>query len=347
MASNPAASLLASWASRRQARPAGHASDLDWLIPMTIVAAIQVALWFAAWRAGWASAPVFEAHGLLGYTLLAIVGTAAFLFRLFQMARSGEREPVTRSAEMIRRNAPRIFIIVVAVQVFTLGSAAFQALKTGLPAAVPFWLDPYLANGERLLFGAAPWEWSHAIFGWATPAIDFVYATWLAVQIVTFYTLLLLSPSGLKARAFITLSLAWLILGIGGAYVFSSAGPIFYDRVFGGSEFGALAAALNDAPVALRTSDMLWRAYALHTNEIASGISAMPSMHVALALWLALILNETKAAPLGWIYFGLICLGSVHLGWHYASDGLVGALGLLGIWKLAGMSLSWRAPVQQ
>jgi hypothetical protein len=314
------------------------ARDLDWLIPMTIVAAIQVALWAAAWRAGFASAPVFEAHGLLGYTLLAIVGTATFLFRLFQMARSGERNPFARSIEMIRGNASRILIIVLAVQVFTLGSAAFQGLKTGLPSAVPFWMDPYLARGEEWLFGAAPWEFSHRLFGWATPAIDFVYATWLAVQIATFYVLLLLRPSRFKTQALITLSLAWLILGIGGAYLLSSAGPIFYDRVAGGSEFAGLAAALHDAPLALRTSDMLWRAHSLRTNEIASGISAMPSMHVALALWLALILKDTRAAPLGWIYFGLICLGSVHLGWHYASDGIAGALGLLLIWNVAGRS---------
>ena len=310
-------------------------SDLDWLIPMTIVAGIQIALWWAAWRAGMAGPPLFKMYGLVGYTFLGAIGVTFFLFRLFQMARSREARPMARSADILRANAARILLIVIAVQIFALGSAAFSALKTALPAVNPFWLDPYLASGEEHLAGAAPWLISYRLFGWATPAIDFVYASWLTVQIIVFYSLLLLKPSPLKTQAFVSLALAWLLLGIGGAYLLSSAGPIYYDRIFGGDAFAGLALTLDQAPVAARTSQMLWRAYSLHSNEIASGISAMPSLHVALALWFALVARRTRAAPLAWTYFWLIWLGSVHLGWHYVSDGLVGALGMFGIWRVS------------
>jgi hypothetical protein len=35
-------------------------------------------------------------------------------------------------------------------------------------------------------------------------------------------------------------------------------------------------------------------------------------------------------------YALMIWIGSVHLGWHYATDGLVGVLMMLGLWKAAG-----------
>jgi hypothetical protein len=322
----------------RWSNPSRQPSDLDWLVPMAAICVVQVALWFWAWRSGFASPPLFKSYGILAYTILGAVGVGTFLFRLFRMARGGEDRPLLRSIEFLRHNLGRILVVLVAVQVFAFSSAAFSALKTALPSVTPFWLDPPLAALEERLLGSPPWMLSHQYLGWATPAIDLVYATWLPVQTAAFYAIVACRPSAWKTKALVTYSIAWLLLGIGGAYLFSSAGPIFYDRLFGADAFGGLAVALHDAPIAVRTSDMLWRAYSLHTNEVASGISAMPSLHVALALWLALIFQRTRIAPVAWVYFTLIWIGSVHLGWHYVSDGLVGVLGIYAIWRAATFS---------
>ena len=322
----------------RWSSPSRQPSDLDWLVPMTAIGVVQIALWFWAWRAGLASPPLFKTYGILAYTILGAVGAGAFLLRLLRMAHGGEERPLLCSIEILRGNLGRILVVFVAVQVFAFSAAAFSALKTALPSVIPFWLDPPLASLEERLLGSPPWMLSHRYLGWATPAIDLVYASWLPVQTAAFYAIVACRPSAWKTKALVTYSVAWLLIGIGGAYLFSSAGPIFYDRLFGGDTFGGLALALHDAPIAVRTSDMLWRAYSLHTNEVASGISAMPSLHVALALWLALISHRTRIAPLAWIYFALICIGSVHLGWHYVSDGLVGALGIYAIWRTAGLT---------
>ena len=71
---------------------------------------------------------------------------------------------------------------------------------------------------------------------------------------------------------------------------------------------------------------------------IGGGISAMPSLHNALAVLFALAAFRIKRW-LGWVGAGyalLIWAGSIDLGWHYAIDGIVAAL-LTGLcWLLAG-----------
>ena len=54
-------------------------------------------------------------------------------------------------------------------------------------------------------------------------------------------------------------------------------------------------------------------------SGIGAGISAMPSLHVAMAVF--------------WTW-----IGSFHLGWHYALDGLVSLIGVILIWRFARWS---------
>jgi hypothetical protein len=60
-------------------------------------------------------------------------------------------------------------------------------------------------------------------------------------------------------------------------------------------------------------------------------------MHIAIAFWLALAVRAAfpKVQWAGWAYFALIWIGSVHLGWHYAVDGLAGTLGAALVWRAA------------
>lgn len=43
-----------------------------------------------------------------------------------------------------------------------------------------------------------------------------------------------------------------------------------------------------------------------------------------------------RYAPLAWLYYAIIWLGSVHLGWHYVSDGLVASVAMLLLLHIAG-----------
>jgi membrane-associated phospholipid phosphatase len=69
----------------------------------------------------------------------------------------------------------------------------------------------------------------------------------------------------------------------------------------------------------------------------ASGISAMPSMHVAMAT-LFVIGGFQKSRRLGYFflcYAVLIWIASIHLGWHYAADGILGALMMTSLWLVS------------
>jgi membrane-associated phospholipid phosphatase len=72
----------------------------------------------------------------------------------------------------------------------------------------------------------------------------------------------------------------------------------------------------------------------------------MPSMHVAMAALFAAAAFRLGRIW-GWIataYAVLVFVGSVHLGWHYAVDGLVGAAAALIIWFGCGplVTAIWR-----
>jgi hypothetical protein len=82
----------------------------------------------------------------------------------------------------------------------------------------------------------------------------------------------------------------------------------------------------------------MWGALESGRPGLVAGISAVPSLHVAISLWIFLTARTMAphAAPVALFYFIFIWVASVQLGWHYASDGLAGAAGMLAIWFVAG-----------
>lgn len=65
------------------------------------------------------------------------------------------------------------------------------------------------------------------------------------------------------------------------------------------------------------------------------GIAAMPSLHVAAVVMLAIFLSSANGiiGALAWIYAASIAFGSVFLQWHYAIDGYIGVcLALITVW---------------
>lgn len=310
----------------------GH-SDREWFVPLTFIVLIETLLWCVAYQAGYAEKPVVVTYGSIAVTFLVLVLSWKSVVLLY---RERPERAFRRLAEAAVENRERIVIAILGSVLLAVGSAAFGSLKAGIPQVVPFWFDMPESKFEDWLFGGHPAVLIDPRVPWILPFLDRFYATFVGVHLFAVLGVLGSKPSADKSRAIVALALAWLLIGVVTAYLCSSVGPIFYDRTYGGHKYAELTAILAQyAPITTFTANALWAIEQQHVPVIANGISAFPSMHVTLTCWLALVLKRTRFAPLGWTYLGLIWVGSILLGWHWGLGGIVGGLGMIGLWKLA------------
>ena len=235
----------------------------------------------------------------------------------------------------------------------TLLLPGFGAFKQLLLAQRGFPLDPLLAAMGRTMFGgASPWDVTAKLFGglWPTLILDRLYSFWSLV----FMAFPLAAPFLARdpkqcAHMQIAWVLAWILIGTVAAWFYASAGPCYYnDLVAPDPSYRAMTEHLQllerearQAGLTLNNIEfqsLLLNAYHAGKYAPAGGISAMPSMHVSMATLMALA-GWTVSRPLGRIlaaYGVVIWIASIHLGWHYAVDGPVAVVMMLGVWRLAG-----------
>ena len=231
--------------------------------------------------------------------------------------------------------------------IFLVGDT-FTVLKASLPGIVAFGWDQPLDQLDRWLHGGvAPWELLQPLIGrpFITHAINWAYNLWFYfLTVIWVWQAFSQRNNALRQRFFLSLILTWILLGNIFAVLLSSAGPCYFGRVTGLPDpYAPLMDYLygvNETYTlwALGAQEMLWRNHAAGTIMIGSGISAMPSLHVALATLFALVCWQVRRW-LGMIMACFACvimIGSVHLGWHYAIDGYAGAIGMLIIWWSTG-----------
>ncbi len=231
--------------------------------------------------------------------------------------------------------------------------AAFQLFKQTILPARGFPLDPLIAQFERtLLLGHDAWWVSHKIFGSMAAArfFDRCYGIWLPLMF-TFPFLVVFAVRDIRVRAQILgcWFASWVLIACLAAWLFASAGPCYFTALVGSDPgFSELNRTLAKLDVNARAAgfglgfpdfqSMLLREWHKGSFTAVGGISAMPSMHVAMATLMALG-SFRMWRPLGWIisiYAISIWLGSIHLGWHYAIDGIVGAGMMALLWQVSG-----------
>jgi len=283
--------------------------------------AIELAAWLCAWSAGLAPLPLTATYVAMA---LVALGIALGLRPLW------------------RRGEPRASwpVILLGALFVGISSSLFMALKFAIPSIVPFWLDQHMAAVEAGIFGVEPYRLLDALVGRAALLVDRLYGLWLPVQLIVMFSVIIAPSSRGKTRALVACSAAWFLIGVVAATLLSSAGPIFFDRAFGGGQFAPLHQILESrgADLVLSTSDAMWSAQLSGRPGLISGISAMPSMHIAISFWILLVAREfaPRAVPLAAAYFAFIWIASVQLGWHYISDGAIAVAGMAALWWLAG-----------
>ena len=229
-------------------------------------------------------------------------------------------------------------------------AASFTTFKTAIPRLHPYTWDSTLAAWDLVLHGGtAPWAWLQPLLGhpWVTGLLNVSYHLWFFLFYAMIYWLALDTRRPLLRMQFLlSFVLSWIILGSIAAMLFSSVGPCYYGHLHDSDPYAPLMAYLHEAnhhfPIwALSVQDMLWQDYQSRGASSELGISAMPSMHVATAVLMALLgWRVSRSAGLALSVFAmLIMLGSVHLGWHYALDGYAGAAGAALVWHAVGRML--------
>ena len=225
---------------------------------------------------------------------------------------------------------------------------AFTLMKSSIHKFQPFTWDRQFAELDKWMHGGVhPWEILQPLLGmpYVTTAVNAVYHAWFFILFaVLFWQAFNNRDPLLRLRFFISFLLTWAIVGSFFAVLLSSAGPVYYERIVGEEGgYAALFAYLNQAsehvPVwALNVQEKLWTAYEARSLEKGVGISAMPSMHVAVAVLIAFLARSYGKWLFGAavLFALLIQIGSVHLGWHYAIDGYLSFLLVAVIWGASG-----------
>ena len=229
--------------------------------------------------------------------------------------------------------------------------SCFTVHKGTVVGSGGYGFDAMFIAWDRAIFaGNDPWVLTHAILpsAFATKVIDIIYHPAFLPMVLGYILCVAAQGKPALRYTYMTAYLAsFVLIGMISASALHSAGPIYDGTLFGdGETFQPLVGRLSaQNEIAGPFSAVFAQGYLLQLNELNSsglggGISAMPSMHIVLAfLWVfaAFHLNRTLGIVVT-IYALIIWFGSVHLGWHYFVDGLVGVIILALIWYVAGRS---------
>ena len=283
----------------------------------------------------------------LNVLLLPALGWLAFV--LWAVRRRGIERPLKAIRRIAWFDRARLGRAALLLGLFILVNRAYRALKVAIPRLHPYYADPYLERADRAIFGTDPWRLTHALIGpGGTQTLDVLYTLWFLVMLGLFAWIAFARDRRFQAQAAASYFLVWIVIGNLLAAAFASVGPCYYQLYFHSPHYAPLMEQLRHMGDlrALALQDYLYTT--MGQESIGSGISAFPSIHVAMTTLLVIITwNRFRA---GWptalaLAFHLcIFVGSIHLAWHYAVDGLASMILTAALWWGVGAILQKGEP---
>jgi hypothetical protein len=322
-----------------------------------VMVAALIEAWWLALPLDFKMVMIFSGPVLMILALLILIG---LLLEMVRLARSGYRGSVLAALGVKLRDdylAPtRISNAIHAFIFMSVYMVGYSFIKKAIPSAHPFSWDPaFMAWDKALHFGTFPHEWLAPLLNF--PAVTFAlnvnYNVWFAVMFcLWFWQGFSREDSKLRLQFLLGFTLTWFLGTCVLGTIFSSVGPCFYGRLYPDDHtYDGLMAWLTQANTqhaiwSLPVMDELWKNY--ETGQgLVNGISAMPSMHVGTSVLFAILGFASGKRWLGWlltVFALMIMIGSVHLAWHYAIDGYVGAAVAFFGWWLAGKIIDLARP---
>ena len=227
----------------------------------------------------------------------------------------------------------------------------FSKMKSAIPLFNDYtWDGLFIAWDRAIFFGYDAWQVLQPVLGFpiVTALLALLYHLWFLLLYpgVMFFAYAKVDAQ-VRRQFFLSYVLSWVLIGGAMATMLASVGPCFVGPMFGDTTFDAQMAYLNGAneqiPVmTLRVQGMLLDWYANRQDGLGSGITAMPSMHCAIAFlyWIAMRRVSPKWGRFFAAFFFITWISSVHLAYHYAVDGLVSLLAVAAIWKFSQLVIA-------
>jgi hypothetical protein len=298
--------------------------------------------------------------GVLGPVFVTIIGLLHIVIRLDARRRLAYRAMF--APRRVARFVAGTILLLTAVLLFT---TMFSAIKTSFPIDHGFRFDVAQADIDKAIhFGVDPWRLLYAVaeHPLVLRIVEMNYnVIWFIICYFTLYWVCT-SPrtNGMRVRYVLTWLLSWALIGTVMAGTWLSAGPAYYGLVTGDTarfadQLAFLSTTAGERNSAQAFQSYLWYLYSSGNVGIGSGISAFPSVHVAVTTINALFIGEIsrRFSVLMWAYVVFIIMSSVYLGWHYAIDGYVSVVTVTAIyWALRKLiptlaRLRWKARAER
>jgi hypothetical protein len=308
------------------------------MIPATILVAVQelACLFFGIWL-GVETWPPFWNYGKLASIALMVPLAILSVHSFWLCCVARPESPLAYVTEYFSARRRKLGVFMWGVVLAYLQLTCLTWTKSLIPIAGPLWADHFLANLDFWLFGIDPWRIMVPVLAPVGQLVDILYGLWLTLLMLMLAAVLYAPASARKANVAFSFFTTTALTGVFGQFLLPSGGPIYWERLGLGDRF----AALPSEPHARLIANYLWRRFTGEAVDFGTGISAFPSMHVALTAWMVFAIHALfpKLRPLAWFYFFAILVGSVYLGWHYLVDSIAGAIGAVLCYWLAGTTL--------
>lgn len=290
-----------------------------------------------------------------GYFNLAAILTFGGLFLIGSLATNRPDSPIRYLRDRHGNRDWMIWIFgalpIIAINVCLL--PLFSSMKGMIPYFTDYtWDRTFIAWDRSIFFGHDPWTLLWPIFGnpYVTALIGVLYHVWILLLYLG-CMFVLFDPRithALRRRFFLSYILCWALLGSALATMLASVGPVFVEPILGIDTFARQMELLRQGSetakfMPLPVQEGLLNAYRNEARGLGVGITAMPSLHVAIAclFWLTTRQLNRYLGYFFLVFLAVIWIGSVHSAYHYAVDGLVSIVGVAIIWWMSGWTFDW------